>query len=130
MRILNMFFLFFSIRRIYGWAAISILKLSGFFQRPISEPCTVPYGFLLYQPSGLCKRRKLERSHGPVGQNAHTFVGKASFWAVRVFLPQGAVSDSVNGVCSLYGLVRSDFEAAVSITRAILRGFSCSPSLF
>ena len=79
-----------------GWVAILILKLCGFFQRPISKPCTVPYGFLLSQPRGLRKRRKLERSHGPVGQYGHTFVGKASFWAVNGFLPQWAMSDIVN----------------------------------
>ena len=55
----------------------------------------VPYSFLLCQPRGVRKRRKLECSHGPVCQYAHTFVGKASYWAVRAFLPQGALSDSV-----------------------------------
>ena len=37
---------------------------------------------------------------------------------------------TINVGCSLYGPVRSDFEAAVSIRRAICRGFSCSPGLF
>jgi len=31
-----------------------------------------------------------------VGQCAHTFVGQASFLAVRAFIPQGAMHDSVN----------------------------------
>ena len=35
-----------------------------------------------------------------------------------------------NEWCRLYGLVRIDFEAALSVTWAIWRGFSCSPRLF
>jgi len=46
-------------------------------------------------PHGLRKIGRLECTHGPVDKYAHTFVGQASFLAVRAFLLQGAVSDSV-----------------------------------
>ena len=78
-------------------------KIVRVFLRQIPEPSTVPYWILLCGPRGLRKRGELECSHGPVGHYAHTFLGKASFWSVREFLPQWAVSDSVKNIQTLLG---------------------------
>ena len=75
-------------------------------------------------------------SDGSDGQSTWAIVvlgpGIASlvFWARKLLFLGTLVQKITNRGCSLYVPVRSKFKAAVSIMRAIWRGYSWSPSLY